>query len=322
MTTDSEQYLVETVPRATPSTDSASEPPASDQSNGHDPFSALSQLQRQMIDTIRNPQAAREAWLRNVLRESGGPSSNGQNPSVSPPGLTLSISPQDLRTTLTAILDTASDDLFSPQLKEAIEKRFGQMSEALTAGMRKAKVPAAAMKETQPELDRIRGDLVEAMFSESLRRQFHEDAELAVAAVLGGDLPSARQSARTAMQSLVQRRADIMASHYEQLYETSLRAAVAGIQEKLGSSAKPETHERTQPDGKAADNNGSRASAQPGAMPDTLKRSPKAAQTVWQRAYDRAAREQGEGRKAERAAFQVLREQYEKKGDRWVKKAS
>jgi hypothetical protein len=55
-------------------------------------------------------------------------------------------------------------------------------------------------------------------------------------------------------------------------------------------------------------------------MPQTIARSDKRAQTIWTRAYSRAAREQGEGRRAERAAYDALKQEYEKKGERWVKK--
>jgi cation transport regulator ChaB len=56
-------------------------------------------------------------------------------------------------------------------------------------------------------------------------------------------------------------------------------------------------------------------------MPQTIARSDKQAQGIWSRAYTRAAKQHGEGRKAERVAYDALKETYEKKGDRWVKKS-
>ncbi len=56
-------------------------------------------------------------------------------------------------------------------------------------------------------------------------------------------------------------------------------------------------------------------------LPDTLKRSPKKAQETWIKAHDNAVETYGEGGRAHRVAFASLKHHYEKKGDRWVKKA-
>jgi cation transport regulator ChaB len=55
-------------------------------------------------------------------------------------------------------------------------------------------------------------------------------------------------------------------------------------------------------------------------MPDTIKRSPKHAQSIWSKAHDSAVDEYGEGERAHRTAFSALKHEYEKVGDHWEKK--
>src|ERR671924_349518 len=56
-------------------------------------------------------------------------------------------------------------------------------------------------------------------------------------------------------------------------------------------------------------------------IPDTIERSSKHAQEVWEKTHDSAVETYGEGEAAHRVAFAALKHQFEKKGDRWVKKA-
>lgn len=56
-------------------------------------------------------------------------------------------------------------------------------------------------------------------------------------------------------------------------------------------------------------------------LPSTLERSPKHARDVWMKAHDSAVKTYGEGSSAHRVAYAALKHQYEKEGDRWVKKA-
>lgn len=56
-------------------------------------------------------------------------------------------------------------------------------------------------------------------------------------------------------------------------------------------------------------------------IPQTILRSDKHAQKIWKKTHDSAVETYGEGGRAHRVAFASLKHQYEKKGDRWVKKA-
>jgi cation transport regulator ChaB len=54
--------------------------------------------------------------------------------------------------------------------------------------------------------------------------------------------------------------------------------------------------------------------------PKTIERSDKHAQEIWTKAHDSAVKTYGEGGRAHRVAYAALKHEYEKKGDRWVKK--
>lgn len=56
-------------------------------------------------------------------------------------------------------------------------------------------------------------------------------------------------------------------------------------------------------------------------LPSTLERSPKHAQALWSKTHDSAVKEYGEGERAHRTAFAALKNEYEKVGDRWERKA-
>lgn len=57
-------------------------------------------------------------------------------------------------------------------------------------------------------------------------------------------------------------------------------------------------------------------------IPSTILRSEKHAQEIWKKAHDSAVGTYGEGSRAHRVAYAALKHQYEKRGDRWVKKAT
>ena len=56
-------------------------------------------------------------------------------------------------------------------------------------------------------------------------------------------------------------------------------------------------------------------------IPSTIQRSDKHAQEIWDKAHDSAVETYGEGGRAHRVAYAALKHEYEKKGDKWVRKA-
>ena len=56
-------------------------------------------------------------------------------------------------------------------------------------------------------------------------------------------------------------------------------------------------------------------------MPSTIQRSDQHAQEIWEKTHDSAVETYGEGGRAHRVAYAALKHEYEKKGDKWVRKA-
>jgi cation transport regulator ChaB len=56
-------------------------------------------------------------------------------------------------------------------------------------------------------------------------------------------------------------------------------------------------------------------------IPRTILQSDRHAQRLWKAAHDSAVETYGEGASARRVAFAALKHQYQKQGDKWVKKA-
>ncbi len=56
-------------------------------------------------------------------------------------------------------------------------------------------------------------------------------------------------------------------------------------------------------------------------IPSTIQRSDKHAQEIWKKAHTSAVKTYGESDSAYRVAYAALKHEYEKKGDKWVKKA-
>ncbi len=56
-------------------------------------------------------------------------------------------------------------------------------------------------------------------------------------------------------------------------------------------------------------------------IPSTIKRSDSHAQRLWKKTHDSAVNTYGEGGRAHRVAYAALKHEYEKRGDKWVRKA-
>ena len=56
-------------------------------------------------------------------------------------------------------------------------------------------------------------------------------------------------------------------------------------------------------------------------IPSTILRSDRHAQSLWKKTHDSALGTYGEGARARRVAFAALKHEYEKRGDKWVRKA-
>jgi len=55
-------------------------------------------------------------------------------------------------------------------------------------------------------------------------------------------------------------------------------------------------------------------------LPSTIRRSPAKAQRTFAKAHDSAAEQYGDGERAHRVAYNALKHEFEKRGDRWEPK--
>lgn len=64
----------------------------------------------------------------------------------------------------------------------------------------------------------------------------------------------------------------------------------------------------------------SRRYGRTGGLPGTVRRSCREAQATFTKARENAVQTYGEGDQADRAAFTVLKQRFEKRGDHWIAK--
>lgn len=277
-------------------------------------------LQRQLVATVRG-QAIRElqdvhqaiapnadhAPTESEREQTGGQ----QQPSEqyqSAPGLALTISRQDVEQGCRTVLMIVVGALFSDAQRTTVQTQSDEMLRSLTATTRKARPDASAMKEGRQEAERILDDLYDALFSDEVRNQTLQDGEKVIHTLLRGNIPNARREGEQALLALAERRGAILTSHWQQVFRSLMKPIVATSTKKEGDKEKGNSDSKT-------------ASSDESTMPQTIARSDKRAQSIWTKTYMRAAKEHGEGRRAERVAYESLKAEYEKKGDRWVKKS-
>jgi hypothetical protein len=280
---------------------------------------AFADLQRQMMATVkgeatRDVQEVHEALAPDGYQassESEGAGSAGQQGQPSngypgTPGLTLTIGRQDVDRGCRTVLSGLVDALFSDAQRTVVQTQSDEMLRALVATVRKARPDAAAMKEARHEAERILGDMYDSLFSDEVRTQTLYDGEQVVQALLQGNIPAARRKGEHALVSLTERRGAVLKCHWEQVFRSLVNVMVSASKEEGATRSERDSGSKT-------------ASRDGTTMPQTIARSDKRAQDIWTRAYTRAANEHGEGGRAQRAAYDSLRAEYEKKGDRWVK---
>ncbi len=64
----------------------------------------------------------------------------------------------------------------------------------------------------------------------------------------------------------------------------------------------------------------SRSTSPSGSVPSTIARSDRHAQSLWRKALTSAEKTYGDGARAHRVAYSALKHEYEKSGNRWVRK--
>jgi hypothetical protein len=150
-------------------------------------------------------------------------------------------------------------------------------------------------------------DMLHTLFTKHLRDEVNAQGRNAVHALVGGDMASAKRESQRTIHTLVEQIVAAVQDQWVQTVPELLAVAVEGVQAGGTSSSGQ------------ADSSSHEAEDDP-EMPQTILHSDQQAQQIWKKAHDRAAREGSENGQARRAAYDALKQSYEKKGDRWVKK--
>ena len=230
---------------------------------------------------------------------------------VGPPiSFTVTVGRPQAEQALRSTLDSALDVLFSDTLRAAVEQQAKKTVRSLITGSRKALSEEDARNTTQQRVDQELDRMVDDLFSASIRRETRQDGEQVVRELVRGDLSSARREGERALQSFVDRWGNVGREHWEKVFQVLLKAVVDGAMAKAAD------------DKRRSAARSSRQGSDEREMPQTILRSDKRAQNIWKKAHDRVAKRDGAGRGADRAGYQALKQEYEKKGDRWVKKGT
>lgn len=204
---------------------------------------------------------------------------------------------------LQPVLDGTLDLLFSDELQQLVRKRSERSVQSLLTAGKDLASRSGAFDVKPEQFSEALDQLVQESFSDSVRKKAHHDAEQIVRSLAGRDGPAARKAGGQFLSHLTQQRLSAADTFWQHVLTTIMQAAVPGKESsaKQKKASEPDTEQD---------------------LPGTLLRSDKRAQDIWTKARDKAAEKTGPGAGAERAGYAALKQRYEKKGDRWVKKES
>lgn len=258
--------------------------------------------------------------IRSQRRESeGAPEGNGQEAPASgeqeeafpepsePPVLTVTVKGRRAEHVMDMALDALLEGLFSSDLRDAVQQHSARTLKAMVTAGRKGLPSGQSLSEEQEELERGLDETLEGMFSEEARARMRQRGQAVIASALSWNGPAARADGEKALQELEQERLTAITAFWKQALTTLLKASQQPADEKPASKTRSQSSSNGHESGHDK-------------IPQTVLRSDKRAQDIWKKAYDRAAGKDGQGSGAQKAAYDALKEQYEKKGDRWIKK--
>jgi hypothetical protein len=202
----------------------------------------------------------------------------------------------------------AVDLLFSDRLRSIVEEQAKSSAQSLVTATRTALPEDADREKLQQRADRELDKMLDELFSRSMRDKARRRGERVVRELIRSDIPSAREEAERGLQSFLEEWNAVTFQHWERVSRTVVKA----VADAASSPKESEKRETTQ----AA----SREQPAEEDIPQTILRSDKRAQEIWTKARDEAASDGGEERTGARAAYEALKQEYEKQGDHWVKK--
>jgi len=218
-----------------------------------------------------------------------------------------------LRSALQAALDAAYSDALRARIQQDSKERVRRLARETFHALPEN----ARNKGVQRRIERYLADMhdamVDALFVDALRGEVQADGERAIRALIGGNVTSARQGGEEAVQLLLSQTIAVVDDHWARAVPELVSVALEGIQPDSASTTEnsestENSHSSSQDQVEAVD------------MPKTILHSDQRAQDIWKKAHEEAARKGSENGQARRAAYDALKQAYERKGDRWVKK--
>jgi hypothetical protein len=277
----------------------------------------LGEIQRRMAEIVqqhiklelrRAPVPGQEQDSQPSGEESSSQVQEGLPPegAEQPLSFTVTVDRHQAEQALRAALGGVLDSLFSDTLRAAVEQQSKKALQSLAAAGHKALSEEDSHNKVQERMEQTLGRMIDELFSGSMRDQAQRDGDQVIRAVIRGDLPSAQQEGERALQSFAERWASVAREHWEKVVQVLLKAVMDASKEmstdKTRDTAAPESAEEQQD------------------IPQTIQRSDQRAQDLWKKARDQAIKRNGAGRRAARAGYEALKQEYEKKGGRWVRK--
>jgi hypothetical protein len=299
-------------------------PPAeAQQPDRQDPLKVFGSIFRQQLDHAIEPimenirrhnesagqDAPAEATVRRATtprakrRKSAGKVSRKKD--SAPHVLSLSIDRPQAESGLHSVLDMMLETVFSNELQETFRKQYERTLQSMVEAGQKAVAKGQSLDARPEQFAHALDQLVHESFSDKVREQARRDGEQVIRGLIGWDGTAARKAGTGLVSHLMEQRLAAAETFWQHVLVTLLKAGQSTQQPK---------------NSKAEDDAGTADSAPGSDIPQTLLRSDKRAQEIWVKARDKAADKDGPGVTAERAAYAVLKQRYEKKGDHWVKK--
>lgn len=245
------------------------------------------------------------ARRRGTRRKSAGRASSKKRSSQHV--LSLTVDRPQAESALHAVLDAVLGALFSDDLQTACRASAEHAVQSLVKAAHELAADGPALSVKPEQFDGKIDELVKESFSDSLRENAFGNGEQVISELLAWDMPAAKQTGTKLLAELSVQRFTAAETFWQDvlmaLWEAGRRA------EQPPDSKSSNGAETSDPKSPPADD-----------LPQTLLRSDRRAQEIWVKARDKAAGKDGNGTGAERAAYTALKQRYEKKGDRWVKK--
>lgn len=236
---------------------------------------------------------------------------------------------------LRPMLHAALADTFSNTLRAHIREQSRQALRSVSREGIEILPSNSKNKNLQRKIDRrldaALDDMLERLSSPEVREDADRQVDELIHAMVQGDLAAARRRSQHALQALIESVVLVQQEYWTRVSHLVLSEVAGALQgasksEKSGKAEKQEPESKAEQHGPKPEEQELKGKAMEptsdSPMPQTIARSDERVQSIWKKVHDRAATDQNGNGSADRAAYDELRQHYEKKGDRWVKKSN